>query len=240
MFKDELIIIRHARSYHNIRESDDLNCDITPFGRRQAEIVGKFLANHMCLEGFSFFTSPFLRCLRTASQIKFAILWQTLEEEAQPHFQIHDGLREYINHSGREVVIPKGDYEDADFRSRYNWPDDYPVVGRCYKEEFNEELLNRMHSTFHSLPQKSLVVTHGLPALMLAKIATNPALNTVPVWDHSIDNCSITYIVRGRVVWWGRNLYWEVDSDPFLKKKRSYDECDLLVPGGGRVTEKSN
>ena len=67
MFKDELILIRHARSKYNVRQSNDLDSPITEFGHKQAKTVASFIKKHMGVdpEHFTFYTSPFLRCLQT-------------------------------------------------------------------------------------------------------------------------------------------------------------------------------
>lgn len=214
MHKDELLIIRHGRSLNNIRKSEDMDCEITDWGHKQAENVGHFLANHMNMSDFSFYTSPFLRCLQTAAHIRSFL--------PERPFYVDQGAREYINHSGRQAFVlnRKSDFPD------FVWGD-YPEDGVTYSDEWNEQFLNRMHDFFLRLPPKSVVVSHGLPVMLLMHIAQNPATNTIPIWDHSIDNCSMTYIVNGRLAWHGRNLYHERDEDPF-QKRRPYDSSDLL------------
>lgn len=214
MFKDELIIIRHARSDNNIAQTDEPDCGITEFGKRQAENVGKFLASHLELAGFACYTSPFLRCLQTASPIGSAI---------GKHFTVFSLFREYINHNDREVFI-KNHYGNKELKS-INW-NGFPEQGVTFVDEFNETFLDRMLAAHEALPNRSIVVTHGLPALMLLNIAKDPTINHIPLWDHSIDNCSITRIVKGKVVWHGRNLYHEIDGDPIdtLKIHRATDK----------------
>jgi broad specificity phosphatase PhoE len=204
MFKEELIIIRHARSKHNIQKSDDLDDGISEFGERQARNVGKFFESSVDLSGYSFYTSPFLRCLQTADIISSYCDMQPI---------IMPQLREYLNHSGRSVQVPNR----KEMYPRMNWAV-YPDLGELYAEEFNEIFLHRMHEVHELLPNKSIVITHGLPALALFHVATTNT-RSVPVWDHSIDNCSITIVKRGRVIWHGRNLYHEYEYDPKLYYK---------------------
>jgi hypothetical protein len=67
---------------------------------------------------------------------------------------------------------------------------------------------------FHAWsPKKLVVVTHGLPAFVLRYIDSDN-VSHLPLWDYSLDNASITWIKRGRVVWHGRNIYHEIDSNP--------------------------
>lgn len=196
MFKEELIIIRHGRSKHNMRDTEDLDAGLTSFGEKQSDNVGKFFHEEMDLKGYDFLTSPYLRCLETASRIQ--------DHVKEGMFNVHPQFCEYLNHAGRECFVKSR-------RTSFNFHWQFPDEGMMFHDEFNEVFLHRMHEAYESLPQKSLVVTHGLPALALATIARGQL--HVPIWDHSIDNCSITLIKRGRVVWYGRNLHHEVKFD---------------------------
>ncbi len=197
MFKEELIIVRHGRSKHNMRDTDDLDAGLTLFGERQAENVGKFFQSEMDLEGYKFITSPYLRCLETASRIQ--------DHVKEGMFNVNPLFCEYLNHSGKECFV-----ESRRTLFNFHWAD-VPSEGMLFHDELNEVFLHRMNEAFDNLPQRSLVVTHGLPALALVTIARGQF--HMPVWDHSIDNCSITLIKRGRVVWYGRNLHHEVEFD---------------------------
>lgn len=216
MIKNELIIIRHARSKYNLRDSDDLDDGISEFGEKQAKNVGDFVHSSLDLTEHKFYTSPFLRCLQTADFI-------ASPSEISPI--VMPQLREYLNHSGRGVHVPNR----KEIFSKMNW-NVYPDIGETYAEEFNETFLHRMHEAYMLLPEKSVVVTHGLPALALLHVATETRTNSVPVWDHSIDNCSITIIRRGRVIWRGRNLYHEHD----FNQKNYHRDWDGVVKGDKR------
>ncbi len=218
MRKGRLIIIRHARNKGNIRETDDPNAGLTDFGFRQAERVGDFLKKYVCdqLTYFSCYTSPFLRCLQTAEKLFPRI-------SSNIHSYVVNDLREYINHGYQEVSID-GYCRNSTYAKMFSWQDGRPTLN--FLAETNEEFLNRMYRVYDSLAKESIVVTHGLPALMLLKIATGKG-DVVPIWDHSLDNASITLIENGRLKWHGRNLYHELDYDPFVTK-RSYDEADGL------------
>ncbi len=214
--KEELIIIRHGRSKHNMGDSDDLDCGMTDFGFHQARNVGKFLQHEFFSGKFdiscwSLATSPFLRCLQTTQEICSGL-------QSCPVPIVRPSLREYLNHSGESVHIPN---RSVDFPS-YDWTH-YPK-GMEFSKEQNETFLERMHEAHDFIPQLSIVVTHGLPAYGLKHVAAHNA-NYVPVWDNSIDNCSITWIRKGRVVWHGRNLFHEVEYQP-----KNYQRCFILEP----------
>lgn len=196
MYKKELIVIRHARSKYNMRETTDLDAGITEFGIRQSTNVGKFLHDKIDLSDYDGFTSPFLRCLETTEYIRSGV--PVMYPGGK--FTVMSELREYLNHSGECVGVACRE-ED---RPWHHWIH-YPKEGMIYTAEHNEIFLRRMHAAYQKLPERSIVVTHGLPALLLIDIATKNS-HSVPVWDHSIDNCSVTYIINGRVVWYGRNI----------------------------------
>lgn len=211
-FKENLVIIRHARSQYNVRLSEDMNCGITEWGEKQARTVGLFMKNHMQIagHGFSFYTSPFLRCLQTS---------QIIASHLDCEFRVQEEWREYINHNRKDILVPKYPLDSI------LW-DSYPEDGVTFSDEFNEEFMERIYCGYQSLSQRSVVVTHGLPALTLLKIASGSSTLNMPLWDHSIENCSITKIVKGRVIWHGRCLFTECDHDPFVTP-RPYDHCEL-------------
>jgi broad specificity phosphatase PhoE len=191
-FKEELIIIRHARSQHNAGVSQNLDSEITGFGKLQAEALAEFMSKKMQLYSFEFQTSPFLRCLQTATPIA---------KKLNVKFKVNTVWHEYLNHSKGPVTIPN---RSETFQEHFNWcnlqQDNY-----TFNDEFNEDFIDRIHSGYLALPEKSVVVTHGLPAFMLLKVAIGN-LQSVPIWDYSLDNCSITKIVGGRVIWQGRGI----------------------------------
>lgn len=202
MFKQDLIIVRHARSRHNVGESESLDDSITNFGQIQATNVGRYLHEVMEIgNNFNFYTSPFLRCLETSRNIQ--------EELEDVEFKVMWQLREYLNHAKpRELFIPNRSEEFSEF----SWGL-FPKEGELYHEEFNEIFLHRMEDCHARLSEKSVVVTHGLPAFALLYVATTANPRHVPIWDYSIDNASITWIKRGRVIWHGKNLYHEMPND---------------------------
>ena len=205
-FKEDLFIIRHARSEANIGKTDDLNSGLSDWGKVQAKTVGRFLATELDLTQHSWYVSPFLRCLQTAYDI-----WEA-HRAIREHYlsiQVMPQLREYLNHSGPDGVHVDRKKEP---HGMFNWSY-FPEKGEHYHPEFNEHFLHRMHEAYSLLPNKSVVITHGLPAITLARIATDN-IRDVPMWDYSLDNASVTWIRRGRTIWWGKNMYHEIESWP--------------------------
>lgn len=193
MYKKEIFIIRHARSEHNTGSTQSLDSNITSWGEIQARALGQYLSSTFDLNDFTFYTSPFLRCLQTAALLPFGA------------FNVSTKIREYVNHdlvTGNYIHIPR---RQEHFNINFNWDE---FFGDDYRKETNEQLIDRLYEFYYSLPERSFVITHGLPALVLSNIATSNS-HTIPVWDYSLDNCSITRIVNGRFIWRGKNLHYE-------------------------------
>lgn len=210
MFKEELIIIRHGRSKQNVGESFNMDDGLTDFGKRQAFNVGRYLRDVMKLPTKTlspdFYTSPFLRCLETARQVQHGMTPPV--GHFYNKFFVLPSLREYVNHfsGGNEVVVNRRAEEFPTFH--WQLYDD-----TSFKDEFNETFLDRMVGCHESLSQRSVVVTHGLPAFALLYVATTVNPRHVPLWDYSLDNASITWIKKGRVIWHGKNLYHEMENE---------------------------
>lgn len=217
--KDDLIVVRHARSEWNIGASKNMDSSITDFGIDQAKIVGKYIANGgpQCehsggrlwdIESFTFYVSPFLRCLMTMDYIIGAaglnvrpVVLPQLGEFLFPDWVLKNG----------PVVIPlrEEDYPHFDW-TIYNSP-------KTYSSEISDIFLQRMQHVYDTLHTKSFVVTHGFPVMALAKEAMERQ-DSVPMWDYSISNCSLTWIRKGRKKWWGRILHHEVEYQDQPKK----------------------
>lgn len=213
----EVIIIRHGRSQYNIDHTlRDADSPLTEYGRQTVENVGRYLADVLDRShSWKFFTSPFDRCLQTASPIIREI--REVHDPWIPRFAVIPELREYLNHYGEEATIPSrtgsADYNEEFFDwNRYQ-------KAMTFAPEQNEEFLNRMHDAYDKLAPNSVVVTHGLPGMVLREIAKNPGLSSVPVWDHSLDNASITWIKRGRTIWSGRVIHHEIPHESRRKAR---------------------
>ncbi len=194
--KTNTILIRHGRSENNINFSKELDSPLTGFGVTQAVITGKFLKN-INLEGYTFYVSPFIRCLSTAFHICTGI-------GKKLNFIVDPLYVEYLpRNSNVEIFRLAGEFPDFDW-SRFNGS------SHMYYSENDEAYLNRTKKAYESLADNSLVVSHGLTCIALGKWAQGE-VNEMPNWDYSINNCSLTWLVEGKVKWWGRNLHHEID-----------------------------
>lgn len=210
----ELIIIRHARSLYNIGESKSLDSSLSGFGHRQAKNVGIFIADgglkekdhKFDLNNSKLFVSPYLRTLQTMRCI--------IEENPHLNVEIAPEIGEYVNHTIYPIVHvnPRNEtYPDFDWG-----------VGEVHSYNLDhhddEWFLDTLSKFYEELPEKSIVVSHGLPCATLLEVATsiNPI---VPEWDFSISNASITWIKNGKLLWRGREVYHEDFYSPSGRRK---------------------
>ena len=187
----ELMIIRHARSLYNIEATKDLDAGLTDYGHQQATMAGKFLNE---FEGnWNIITSPFLRCLQTSGHIADATQCGVLVDSTLGEMTVdyHDLVSLKVD---KRVVFP------------YNWFNYDPVD---FAHERMDDYLQRLESFWRDVPNRSIIVTHGSPVLSFIHMHKGN-FDSVPLWDHSVGNCSMTWIKGNRMIWRARELFWEL------------------------------
>lgn len=199
----ELMIIRHARSLYNVEVTDDLDAGLTDFGHQQAEMVGEFLREELSIPYWHIFTSPFLRCLETAQHIKDKLT----------------GCAVTVDGRLGEMTVDYHELDSLSVENRgeafpYNWSNYDPVD---FAHERMEDYVQRLEAFYDSVPNRSIIITHGSPVLSFIRMHEGK-FNSVPLWNHSIGNCSMTWIRGNRMIWRTRDLYWEL---PY----KSYKKC---------------
>lgn len=197
--KNSLILIRHGRSLYNVRETNCLDSDLTDFGITQARIVGKFLKKKIpFLDNYVFHISPFKRCLSTAHYIIDEI------GNLNSKFIVDPSISEYLSsdYYDKSVIVPnrKNEFPLFDWG---NYSENY-----THLPESGEEFVNRMKNSYLNLSDNSIVIAHGLSIIGLG-LEAQESLSSMPLWDHSINNCSLTWFKEGEKKWWGRNLFHE-------------------------------
>jgi len=205
MINKELLIIRHARSEHNARITGFLDSSLTEFGRHQAKTVGKFLSDQKELQGWSIYTSPFKRCIETTQEIL-----ENYKTDSN-YITIDARLGECLLDINSSILVDMPEstlyrglvwYGNIDLLSKVNYSK------KLFKHENHQDYLQRMREAYDSIPNKSIIITHGLNVEVLRQECLH-TLNHVPLWNYGIDNCSMTWIKNGRTIWWGRNLHYE-------------------------------
>lgn len=187
----EIIIIRHAESMWNAKLTDNLDSPLTTKGISQAHATAKYIKRNIDCRGFVGFTSPFDRCLLTSMPIrKHSGIKFSVREE------ISEITHEFPEH-GVHVPSKKDKYLDLDW---INYND------TLFLKEGSFAFIERLNLFFQSLPFRSIIVTHGSVVQTLIEIALGVKVQSIPTWDNSIKNASITHIKNGTVVCLAKNV----------------------------------
>lgn len=149
----EVMLIRHAQTVFNIRQTNDLDSDLTELGETQVSKVAQQLTK-TDLSKYIGYVSPALRTLKTAKGISDAT-----------------GLKFIVNPLAYEFCAPWRNMDGHKCEFRINVPcriKEFPEFDwSLYPKDaiFNPETLfmfrNRMKALNASLSKKTVVVTHG-------------------------------------------------------------------------------
>lgn len=187
----ELIIVRHAESMWNAHLSESLDSSLTIKGVSQAQAVAKYIGRNIDCRGLVGFTSPFDRCLLTSMPIR---------RHSGVKFFVREEISEIANEfpeCGVQVSCKKDTYLDIEWN---NYSD------TTFFKEPPSNFIGRLNSFFQSLPSRSLIVTHGSVVQTLIEIALGVKVQSIPAWDNSIKNASVTHIKDGTVVCLAKNV----------------------------------
>ena len=203
------ILMRHARSKHNVQETTDLDSEITSFGRKQCMVVGNFArtSDEINLDGYTFVVSPFYRTLLTLD------LFLKAAEIENPEVIVNPIVGENLNTGVKEnenvrVIDRSKTFKDWNWDLYHEACDDGSYR---QKPETHEQLLERMKDACGSFKGKTFVVSHAYPVIVMSSVLEGNH-DDVPVWDYSINNCSLTWIENGKRKWYGRNLHHELED----------------------------
>tara|TARA_Y100000034_G_scaffold80510_1_gene96615 strand:- start:8249 stop:8848 length:600 start_codon:yes stop_codon:yes gene_type:complete len=199
------MIIRHARSLYNIDETVGLDEGLTPYGHDQADMAGHFLRDEFGDDYWNIATSPFLRCLQTSQHIKNYLDCECVVDGRLGEMTIDYHKLESLDVSERREVFSKMDWDN------YNFHD--------FAHETMSDYLVRLESAWEDTPNRSIIVTHGSPVLSFIRMHEG-TFNSVPLWDFSIGNCSMTWIRGKRIVWRTRELFWEKPYKNYDRKPK--------------------
>lgn len=174
-----ILALRHAESHYNVHATKHQNSDLTQYGEYQAHLT----SNHMKsldLRGYTGYTSPMLRCLRTARYI---------QRTTGMHFTVLPELCEVsweFPENGLDIRVMSDVYWEM------NWHDlaDHETIN--LPKETDTAFVEKLSVLFNNLPEKSLVVTHGTGVMTLIELAISAKVDKVPEWDGSIKNASLT------------------------------------------------
>lgn len=198
----EVILVRHAESLFNAHKPKITHMDtwLTDLGVEQAEDCAFFLQNQFGnMSDWQGFVSPYLRTLQTA---------RIIHEETRVPFEIDWKLREFgskeFSGFAEMPFHVRNRSDDPDLGVFFSEDVDPDKDGWLHFEETKEDLLARCVQFVDSLPEgKNFIVSHGATILALHSVLMGNRL-TVPEWDRSILNTTITWHKDGQCKWFAR------------------------------------
>lgn len=182
----ELILIRHAESEFNAKQTRHLDSNLTRRGQLQAIDTGVFLQKQVPdILDFKFIVSPFLRTYETYKYIISGI-------NAQIDYETSWDLKEHI-------------YENAGFLIEA-----LPLTVQCPKTftnfvidkaENEDEFFQRLKNFWNRLDKngKYVIISHGTPIQTLMEFCAG-VFDKFPIWDKSIKNCSVSHFKDDKFV----------------------------------------
>ncbi len=181
----EIIIVRHGESENNVALSDSLDSQITGLGTDQCLKTAEFLSNYIKGDWHGF-TSPFLRCLQTS---------HIIQKKLNIIFKVDPRLKE------NPYVMP---VDGLKIQARKEYPFLWEKNDYVFYPEI-ETYLENVRDFIESLPNKSIIVTHGTPTITISELSQGVALINIPRWsERKVENASITHIRNQQLVCFGK------------------------------------
>jgi broad specificity phosphatase PhoE len=194
-----LFIVRHVESLFNIKLCSHLNADISPNGEYQGGKLAHLMSG-FDLSYFVGYTSPMLRCLKTAKRIqdKTGLQFVVKPELCEVSWTFPD--------DGLHIEKKSAEFPEMDWSCCGE--DDMLLLP---KED--DSVFVAKHNAFLSgLPRRAVVVTHGTCVQTLSALSIGEKLDKAPEWDNSIKNASLTMIFDGRLHFSSK---WYIDDHGF-------------------------
>jgi broad specificity phosphatase PhoE len=187
----EFLLIRHGQSFYNIRETTDLDSELTEDGAAQALVTAKYLRDRYDhLNGWKGRVSPFKRTLQTA---------QIVNEVCGIEFEVDYGAVEIMVKYDRVPLKCR-----MDEYPHFYWPK-FMQKDIVYCRESMEWFWQRMKEYMESFGDgKWLVVSHGTPVQRMHDYLVGD--DREASFD-LIKNCSITHVVDGKTICFNEVVY---------------------------------
>jgi broad specificity phosphatase PhoE len=158
----EAILVRHAESFFNVQETQNLDSNLTLRGAHQAKAAADYLEKSKDAEGFQGYVSPFQRTLDTALLIHL---------KTGIPFKVFPLISEYgatWSTIPYKIHVP---YRENSF-PMFDWSL-YKKKGETFTAETFQQFLDRMQKVLKShLPEKTLIVSHGAVVYTLIDLLT--------------------------------------------------------------------
>ncbi len=196
-----LYIIRHAQTWYNVKKTCNLDSPLTPYGEQQADSLGRYMRD-LDLSGYVGYVSPFLRTLQTAravarnTGVEFRVLPGIAEFGALASWSSAAGCPE-----GYHVEVPRR----GSMFPEFNWNG---FDKREFTSETKEEFRERMkHVLENSLPERTVIVTHGAVVWTLIDLLTEGRM--LKSGFESVTNASVSFVEGHEPVYLFKNVMGE-------------------------------
>lgn len=188
----EHMIIRHAETLYNIKETNFLDSSLTSRGIKQAIGLAEYLKTNPDSNGFCGFVSPYRRTLQTAYEI---------HANTGIHFKVFPIIAEYAAEWSRVPYEIKVEKHNKDF-PMFDWS--LYEQAETFKTESFDTFLNRMRKVLnHDLPEKTLIVTHGAVVYTLVDLLLGG--NVLTDGYSQVTNASISFIRGNKPIYLFKN-----------------------------------
>lgn len=178
-------LVRHGQSGYNAGETIDFDSSLTPKGWEQVRETCQYLKGRLD-NSFMVFTSPYLRCLQTAFEIKN--IFKDIKVIVSRHLgECPDELR-------KNKIVP---YRGGIFE--FTW---YERNGYDYSKYNTVRYLQDIFVFAKGMPVKSVIVSHLTTLENLINLLTPEA----QVDNYQIPNASISLIENGKPVYLGMDV----------------------------------
>lgn len=189
-----ILAVRHAESQYNVHLTSHLDSDLTNNGEHQAHLMSDHF-KLFNLEGFVGYTSPLLRCVKTARYIqrKTGMNFTVLPELCEVSW----GFPE----NGIDIKCMSDVYWEM------NWNDLHNQDTIHLPKETDTTFVEKLTNLLDSLPEKTVIVSHGTCVMTLIELALGAKVEKIPEWDGSIKNASISRISYGTLEYMSKVVY---------------------------------
>lgn len=179
-----IVLIRHAESRFNLKETGNLNSGLSERGKIQANEVAAFLKRKFDdIDKWIGYVSPFTRTLETAKTI-----------------DAHTGIKFDIDFRIAEYAHPSSGYGlktlEIELPNKNKWQQ---------KPESEADFLYRLEAFIESLKEKDgqyVVVSHAMPIYTMIHILLGTPM--IPQWDRKILNTSVTWFKENKLKYFAR------------------------------------
>ncbi len=180
-FNKEIFLIRHAQTERPTQDPDAPDPDLSPYGNLQAQDLAQRLAMEFNFGEFFVFSSPMLRCLRTAMSLQktFNLKVSVCPNLSETPSFVEDG--ETFRLKNHSQIFPS-----------FDWPtgDDFE-----FAYESQVEFLNRTKLALQELPERSILVTHFGVICNISRLALCDEKARV-ILQQGVQPASVAYINR--------------------------------------------